>query len=76
MPDCPIPLMGRDLLTKLEVTLFLEEQGNHPQHQMVLTESRKEQIKSEAAIEDLVRSWNVEYQGYGLAEDTQTMIIK
>ena len=39
--DCPIPLMGRDLLTKLGASLFLEGHGNHPYHQVVLTESRK-----------------------------------
>ena len=44
VPDCPIPLMGRHLLTKLGATLFLEGQGNHPHHQMVLTKSKKEQI--------------------------------
>ena len=41
VPDCPIHLMVRDLLTKLGATLFLEGQGNHPHHQVVLTESRK-----------------------------------
>ena len=28
VPDCPIPLMGRDSLTKLGAILFLEGQGN------------------------------------------------
>ena len=40
VPDCPIPLIGKDLLTKLGVTLFLAEQGTHPHHQMILTENR------------------------------------
>ena len=73
VPDCPIPLMGSDLLTKLGATLFLEGQGNH---QMVLTKSKKERIKSEAKIETLVDPgmWNIEVPG--LAKDIQPMIIK
>ena len=76
MPDCPIPLMGRDLLTKLGTTLFLKGQGNHPHHQVVLTKSKKEQIKSEAKIEVLVdlRMWNIKVPG--LAKDIQPVIIK
>jgi len=41
VPDCPIPLVGRDLLTKLGVTLFLEEKRNHPHCQMILKKNRK-----------------------------------
>ena len=76
VPDCPIPLMGSDLLTKLGATLFLEGQGNHSHHQMVLTKSKKEQIKSEATIEALVDPgmWNIEVPG--LAKDIQLVIIK
>ena len=76
MPDCPIPLMARDLLTKLGATLFLEGQGNHPHHQMVLTKSKKEERKSEAKIEALVDPgmWNIEVPG--LAKDIQPVIIK
>ena len=55
VPDCPIPLIGRDLLTKLWATLFLEEQRNHPHHQMILTENRKRQIESKIEIEDIIR---------------------
>ena len=64
-PDCPIPLMERDLLIKLGATLFLKGQGNHPHNQMVLTESGKEQIKSEAKTEGLVDPgmWNIEVLG-------------
>ena len=71
VPDCPIPLIGRDLLTKLGVTLFLGEQGTHPHHQMVLTENREEPIESEAEVEALVGCgiWNMEIPG--LAKDTQ-----
>ena len=76
VPDCPIRLMGRDLWTKLGATLFLEGQGNHPHHQMVLTKSKKKQIKSEAKIEALVDPgmWNIEV--LGLAKDIQPVIIK
>ena len=42
--DCPIPLMGRDLLTKLGATLFLEEKRNHPHRQMILTKNKKETL--------------------------------
>ena len=76
VPDCPIPLMGRDLLTKLAATLFLQGQGKHPHHQMVLTESGKEQIKSEAKIEALVDTGMRNTEVPGLAEDIQPMIIK
>ena len=67
---------GRDLLTELGVTLFLEGQGNHPHHQMVLTKSKKEQIKSEAKIKALVNPgiWNIEVPG--LAKYIQPVIIK
>lgn len=63
MPDCPIPLMARDLLTKLGATLFLEGERSHPHRQMILTENRKGQIESEAEIEDLIGPGCVEYQG-------------
>ena len=65
VPNCPIPLIGRDLLTKLGVTLFLVEQGNRPHHQMVLTENRKEPIESEAEVEGLLdpQVWNIEVSG-------------
>ena len=43
--------MGRDLLTKLGVTLFLEGQENYPNYQMILIESGKEQIKYRAKID-------------------------
>ena len=74
MPDCPIPLTGRDLLTKLGTTLFLEEQGDHPHCQMVLTESEKEQI--EADMEPLVHPgvWSIEIPG--LTKDIQPAVIK
>ena len=52
--DCPIPLIGRDLLTKLWATLFLEGQRNHPLRQMILTENRKRQIESKVEIEDII----------------------
>ena len=61
VPDCPIPLIGRDLLTKLGVTLFLAEQGPHPHHQMVLTENREEPIESEAEVEAL---WTLEFPSW------------
>ena len=54
VPDCPISLMGKYLFTKLGATLFLKGQRNDPHHQIVLTESRKEQIESEAEIKALV----------------------
>ena len=71
MPDCPIPLTGRDLLTKLGTTLFLEEQGDHPHCQMVLTESEKEQI--EVDMEPLVDPgvWSIDVPG--LTKDIQTV---
>ena len=74
MPDCPIPLMGRDLLTKLGATLFLEGQRNHPHCQMILTENRKGQVESEVEIEDLLGPgmWNSEVPG--LAKDVQLMV--
>ena len=53
VPDCPIPLMGRDSLTKLGATLFLEGQRNHPHHQMVLIENRKGQIEPEVEIDSV-----------------------
>ena len=61
VPDCPIHLMGRDLLTKLGATLFLEGQENHLQYQMNFTESGKEQNESGAEIEALVYPgvWNI-----------------
>ena len=65
MPDCPIPLMGRDLLTKLGATLFLEGQRNHPHHQTILTEKRKGQLESEVEIKDLIGPgmWNIRVPG-------------
>ena len=54
VPDCPIPLMGRDLLIKLGATLFLEGQRDHPHRQMILTKNRKGQIESEVEIEALI----------------------
>ena len=61
VPDCPIHLMGRDLLTKLGATLFLEGQENHLHYQMNFTESGKEQNESGAEIEALVYPgvWNI-----------------
>ena len=76
VPDFPIPLMGRDLLTKLGVTLFLEGQGNHPHHQMVVTESRKEQIESEAEREALVGRGVSNIEVPGLTKDIQPVVIK
>ena len=74
MPDCLIPLTGRDLFTKLGTTLFLEEQGDHPHHQMVLTESEKEQI--EADMKPLVDPgvWSMEVRG--LTKNIQPVVIK
>ena len=46
--------MGRDLLTKLGATLFLEGQENNLHHQMIFTESGKKQNESGAEIEALV----------------------
>lgn len=76
VPDCPIPLMGRDLLTKLGATLFLEGQRDHPHCQMILTKNRKGQIESEVEIEALVDPgvWSIEDPG--LAEDIQPVVIK
>ena len=61
MRDCPIPLRGRDLLTKLGATLSLEGQRNYPHHQMVLIENRKGQIEPEVEIEDSIGPgmWNI-----------------
>ena len=53
MSDCPTPLMGKDLLSTLGATLLLKGQGKHSHHQMTLTESRKQQIKSGAEMEAL-----------------------
>ena len=57
-----MPFIGRDLLTKLGVTLFLEEQGSHPPHQMVLTENKEELIEPETEVEALVDSGVWEFQ--------------
>ena len=74
VPDCPIPLMRRDLLTKLGATLFLEGERNHPHHQMILTENRKGQIESEVEIEDLIGPgmWNIKVPG--LVKDVQPVV--
>lgn len=68
--------MGRDLLSKLGATLLLKGQGKHSHHQMTLTESRKQQIKSGAEMEALVHSevWNIKFPG--LARDIQVVFIK
>ena len=73
LPDCPIPLMRRDLLRKLGATLFLEGQRNHPHHQTTLTEKRKGQLESEVETEDLIGPgmWNIEVPG--LAKEVQPM---
>ena len=76
VPDCPIPLVVSDLLTMLGATLFLEGQGNHPHHQVVLTKSKKEQIKSEAKIEAIVDPGMCNIEVLGLAKDIQLVIIK
>ena len=74
LPDCPIPLMRRDLLRKLGAILFLEGQRNHPHCQMILTENRKGQVESEVEVEDLLDPgmWNSEVPG--LAKDIQLMV--
>ena len=74
VPDCPIPLMARDLLTKLGATLFLEGERNHPHHQMILTENTKGQIESEVEIEDLIGPgmWNI--KAPGLVKDVQPVV--
>ena len=74
MSDCPTPLIGRELLTKLGATLFLEGQRSHPHCQMILTENRKGQVESEVEIEDLLGPgmWNSEVPG--LAKDVQLMV--
>ena len=74
VPDCPIPLMRRDLLTKLGATLFLEGQRNHPHHQTTLTEKRKGQLESEVETEDLIGPgmWNIEVPG--LAKEVQPVV--
>ena len=75
VPDCPIPLMRRDLLTKLGATLFLEGQRNHPHHQTILTEKRKGQLESEVEIKDLIGPgmWNIEVPG--LAKEVQQWLL-
>ena len=45
VPDCPTPLMRRDLFTKLEATMFLKGQRNHPDRQMILTEKGRLNLK-------------------------------
>ena len=74
VPDCSIPLMGRDLLTKLGATLFLEGERNHPHRQMILTENRKGPIESEVEIEDLIGPgmWNIKVPG--LVKDVQPVV--
>ena len=74
VPDCPIPLMGRDLLTKLGATLFLEGQRNHPHCQMILTENRKGQIESEVEIKDLIGPGMRNIEVPGLAKEVQPMV--
>ena len=66
--------MGRDLLTKLGATLFLEGQRDHPHRQMILTENRKGQVESEVEVEGLLDPgmWNSEVPG--LAKDIQLMV--
>ena len=75
VPDCPIPLMRRDLLTKLGATLFLEGERNHPHHQTTLTEKRKGQLESEVETEDLIGPgmWNIEVPG--LAKEVQPVVL-
>ena len=74
MPDCPIPLMGRDLLTKLGPSLFLEGQRNHPHRQMILTENRMRQIEPEVEIEDLLGLGMQNIEVPDLAKDIQPVV--
>ena len=74
MPDCPIPLMGRDLLTELGATLFLEGQRDHPHCQMILTENRKGQIESEVEIEALIGPGMQNIEVPDLAKDVQPVV--
>ena len=75
VPDCPIPLVGRDLLTKLGATLFLEEKRNHPHCQMILTENRKGQIESEVEIKDLIGPGMRNIEVPGLAKEVQQWLL-
>ena len=74
MPDCPIPLMGRDLLTELGATLFLEGQRDHPHCQMILTKNRKGQIESEVEIEALIGPGMQNIEVPDLAKDVQPVV--
>ena len=55
--------------------MFLEGQGTHPYHQMILTENKEEQIKSITEKEDTIdpEVWNIEI--LGLAKKKQIEVL-